>query len=178
MTSQHWWCSIVIAGVLVGAAGCAGAPRQKQLPIGKAETGAGTIAQARKYLEGRWSLVSLDVFPPNGSPIHAKRTGTLVYDEFANMTVDLRVDNDTALLFEQVGIPVRNGVVSTKGKTQVDMTGRTLSYILDGQALIRPATSPLDTNRPRHWEVNGNTLTLRTKDDKGTDLSVAVWQKS
>jgi hypothetical protein len=177
MTSRLWWCSLVITGVLAGA-GCAGAPRQKQLPVGKADTGAGTIAQARKYLEGRWSLVSLDVFPPNGSPIHAKGSGTLVYDEFANMTVDLRVDNDTALLFEQVGIPVRDGVVSTTGKTLVDMTGRTLSYVLEGQKLIRPAANPLDTNRPRHWEVNGDTLTLRTKDDKGTDLSVAVWRKS
>jgi hypothetical protein len=89
----------------------------------------------------------------------------------------MKVDNATALLFERVGIPVRNGVVSTKGKTLVDMTGRTLSYVLDGQAIIRPATHPLDTNRPRHWEVNGDTLTLRTKDDKGTDLSVAVWKK-
>jgi hypothetical protein len=177
MTSHGWWCSIAITCALLSGAACAGAPRQKPLPLGTPDTGAGTVAQARKYLEGRWSLVSLDVFPPNERPIHAVGSGTLIYDEFANMTVDMKVDNATALLFEQVGIPVRNGVVSTKGKTLVDMTGRTLSYVLDGQAIIRPATHPLDTNRPRHWEVNGDTLTLRTKDDKGTDLSVAVWKK-
>jgi hypothetical protein len=171
------WCAIVITCALAAGSGCAGAPRTKPLPIGKADTGAGTIAEARKYLEGRWSLVSLDVTPPGEPPIHAVGSGTLIYDEFANMTVDLKVDTATANLFEQVGIPVRNGVVSTKGKTLVDMTGRTLSYVLEGQANIRPATHPLDTNRPRYWEVDQNTLTLRTKDDKGAILSVAVWRK-
>jgi hypothetical protein len=32
-------------------------------------------------------------------------------------------------------------------------------------------------NRPRYWEVNGDLLTLTTKDDNGTPLSVAKWQR-
>jgi hypothetical protein len=178
MKSRRVRYHIGIACVLAACTACAGAPRQKQLPVGKAETGPGTTSAARQYLEGKWSLVSLEVFPPGQAPIRAGATGTLTYDDFANMTVDLQVDAKTAALFEKIGIAAPDGRISTTGKTLVDMTGHTLSYMLEGQALIRPATHPLDTNRPRHWEREGNTLTLRTKDDSGTVLSVAVWRKS
>jgi hypothetical protein len=178
MTVRRLRHQIGIACVLAACTACAGAPRQKQLPLGQVEGGPGTISAARQYLEGKWSLISLDVFPPGQAPIHAGATGTMTYDDFANMTVDLKVDNDTARLFQKIGIEAPGGVIRTTGKTLVDMNGRTLSYMLEGQALIRPATHPLDTNRPRYWEREGNTLTLRTKDDKGTVLSVAVWQKS
>jgi hypothetical protein len=34
---------------------------------------------------------------------------------------------------------------------------------------------PLATNRPRHWQVESNMLTLST--DNGHNLTVAVWRK-
>lgn len=119
----------------------------------------------------------MDLFPPNEPAIHVVGSGTLLYDNFANMTVDLRIDSATAKMFERIGIPAPDGVISTTGRTLVDMTTRTLSYTLEGQQAVRPATHPLDTNRPRYWEVEGNTLTLRTKDDSGKVISVAVWRK-
>ena len=179
MRSHYFWYPIAIScSAAAICTACAGAPRQKPLPIGSIESGAGTTSSARQYLQGRWSLVSMDLFPPNEQPIHVVGSGVLVYDNFANMTVDLRIDGDTARLFERIGIPAPGGIVSTTGRTLVDMTSRTLSYTLEGQQAVRPATHPLDTNRPRYWEVEGNRLTLRTKDqNNGAVLSVAVWEK-
>jgi len=173
----HCWHRIAMVCSLVGCVSCASPPRQRPLPVGKVDSGAGTTASARQFLQGRWALLSMDLFPPNAPVIHVKGSGVLTYDNFANMTVDLRLDPATAGLFERIGIPAPNGVVSTTGRTLVDMTTKTLSYTLEGQQAVRPATHPLDTNRPRYWEVAGDTLTLRTKDDSGTVLSVAVWQK-
>ena len=169
-------CLSIAAGL---ATACAAAPRGRPIPGPRIDTGPGSLAEARKYLEGTWSLVSMDVFPPKQPPIHVVGSGTMRYDDFANMTVDLRVDPKTESLLEQIGISAPNGVVSTTGRTTINLANKTLSYVLEGQAVIRPATHPLDTNRPRYWEADGatNTLTIRTKDDNGTVLSVAVWRK-
>jgi hypothetical protein len=32
-------------------------------------------------------------------------------------------------------------------------------------------------SRPRHWQVDGNVLTLTTKDDAGKPVSVSKWRK-
>ena len=171
MRSTVVWLSIALVGTL--AAGAAAQGKKKEVEIKP-----GTLGAARAFLEGRWALVSMDIFPPGKPVIHAGATGTMDYDDYAAMTVRLRVDKPTAELFEQIGIPSKNGVISQTGKTLVDMTGKKLSYILDGQALIRPPQHPLDTNMPRYWEVSGNTLTLRTKDQKtGAVLSETVWRK-
>ena len=175
--ANHGWMRLALVCWVMVTVSCAGAPRQRPLPIGATNKGPGTVTQAREYLQGRWSLVSMELFPPNEPAIHVVGSGQLVYDDFANMTVDLRVDEATARLFERIGIAAPNGVISTTGRTLVDMTSRTLSYALEGQQAVRPATHPLDTNRPRYWEVDGKTLTLRTKDDSGKVISVAVWRK-
>jgi hypothetical protein len=55
------------------------------------------------------------------------------------------------------------------------MQNRTLTYVIAGQ----PAgnTGPLALSRPRHWQVDGNVLTLTTKDDAGKPVSVSKWRK-
>ena len=32
-------------------------------------------------------------------------------------------------------------------------------------------------NRPRHWEVTGDVLTLTTRDDRGAPMSISRWKK-
>jgi len=140
-------------------------------------TGPGSVKVARQYLEGRWTLVSFAIYPPNAAPVQVKGTGTLVYDDFGNLQMDLNVDEASAALMQKAGIPIDKGRFSTSGRTVVDMQGRTLTYILDGQAAVGGAAGPLAMSRPRHWERDGNTLTLTTKDEKGQPLSVGKWQK-
>jgi hypothetical protein len=66
-------------------------------------------------------------------------------------------------------------VISTEGRTAIDLQNRTLTYVLEGQApLMR---GPLGMDRPRHWVVEGDVLTLTTKDDAGQALSVGRWRR-
>ena len=59
------------------------------------------------------------------------------------------------------------------------MPNKTLTYILEGQAsAMKTGGGPLSPNRPRHWEVSGDVLTLTTKDESGAPLSVSRWKKS
>jgi len=169
----------VLALVLAGAVavGCAPAPIKRPIYTGPVETGPGTLAAARQYLEGRWNLVSFTVFPPGREPISVKGTGVLVYDAYSNMSVDLRTDEATAQALRGVGLPFENGVLATSGRTVVDMNARTITYIVEGGAPIGADAGPLASNRPRYWQVEGNTLTLSTKDTSGNNLTVAVWQK-
>jgi hypothetical protein len=140
-------------------------------------TGPTSVTQARKYLEGRWTLVSFMVYPPSGSPIEIKGSGTLNYDDYGNLTMELVVDEASAALMQKAGIPVEKGRFSSKGRTIVDMQGRSLTYMLEGQPAAGAPAGPLALNRPRYWQVDGNVLTLTTKDDKGQPLSVGKWQK-
>jgi hypothetical protein len=175
--SRDFGVRVVMILALAAGAGCAAKPLDRPLPLGDPNTGAGSIAAARKFLEGRWTFVSMEIFPANEAPIKVVGSGTIIYDEFANMDVQVRIEPETAKQFDRVGIPVPAGLYTTKGQTQVDMTTRTLRYVLEGEDVVRPVRHPLDIGLPRYWEVDGNTLTLRTKDPKGSVLSVSVWRK-
>jgi hypothetical protein len=95
-----------------------------------------------------------------------------------HLNVNLRLTPESARLFTRLGVPVTDGVVSTTGRTVIDMSQHALSYVLPGQPAVRPPTHPLDLNLPRYWEAGIDTLTLRTRDEKGTVLSVSVWKKN
>lgn len=162
--------SLVVA--VTSAAACTYKPRTDP-----PNTGPGSVKTARQYLEGRWSLVSFAVYPPDASPVQVKGTGTLVYDDFGNLQMDLNVDEASAALMRKAGVPIENGRFTSSGRTLVDMQGRSLTYVLDGQPAVGGPAGPLAMSRPRYWERDGNTLTLTTKDDKGQPLSVGKWQK-
>jgi hypothetical protein len=144
--------------------------------MGPVATGPGTLMSARKFLEGRWALESFEVRPPGQAPLALKGSGMLVYDDKANLRMEIRADPASADLLRAAGIDIRDGVISTDGRTVIDMQHRTLTYVLEGQApLIR---GPLDMYHPRHWVVEGDTLTLTTKDDAGQPLSIGRWKKT
>lgn len=171
MTLPHRLAASALVLVVIGLAACTYKPRT--VPP---NTGQGTVNQARQYLEGTWSLVSFTIYPPSGAAIDMKGTGTLVYDDFNNMTMDLNADPGSAALLAKAGIPMEGNRFSSKGKVIVDMQNKTLRYVLEGQH-IGVTTGPMAIDRLRHWEVTGNTLTLTTKDDAGKPLSVGKWQK-
>ena len=162
--------SLLVA--VASAAACTYKPRTEP-----PNTGPGSVKVARQYLEGRWTLVSLAVYPVGNPPIEVKGAGTLVYDDFGNLKMDLTVDEASAALLQKAGISIEKGRFSTSGRTIVDMQGRSLTYVLDGKPAVVGPLGPLAVSRPRYWERDGNTLTLTTKDEKGQPLSVGKWQK-
>ena len=168
---------VVMAGVLaILIPGCAEAPRQRPVEAGPVDTGAGTLASARKFLEGRWMLESFEVHPAGKAPIQLKGSGTLVYDDMSNLRMEIRADQQSADMLRAAGIDIRDGVISTDGRTAIDLQNRTLTYVLQGQdPLVKGG--PLAMQRPRHWVVDADTLTLTTKDDAGQPLSIGRWKR-
>jgi hypothetical protein len=146
--------------------------------FGPVDKGPGTLTAARKYLEGRWTLLSYEIFPPGEKPVRLEGKGTLFYDDFGNLEMDIRVDGKTALVLEGVGIPTTDGILTTKGRTVINLQGRTLVFVLEGQPAFGHPSGPLALNRPRHWQVEGDELTLTTKGDDGQPLSISRWKKS
>jgi hypothetical protein len=178
MMMRYTCARTTIAALLaLAAAGCTGAPRQRNVEMGPVDQGAGTLAAARKYLEGRWTLESFDVYPPGREPITLKGAGTLTYDEFGNMRMEIRADEKAADLLRAAGIDIRDGTISSDGRTVVDMPNKTLSYVLEGQNAIAKPVGPLAPGRARHWEVTQDTLVLTTKDDAGKPMSIGRWRR-
>jgi hypothetical protein len=166
---------ILLASILFVAA-CAPAPINKPIKMGPAESGAGTVTSARKYLEGRWSLESFDVYPPGKPPTTLKGAGTLTYDDFGNLKMEIRTDQAVSDQLRAAGIEIgSDGVISSEGRTVIDMQNKTLTYVIEGQPV---GNGPLALNRPRHWQVDGNVLTLTTKDDAAKPVSVSRWKKT
>jgi hypothetical protein len=166
----------------VVAAGCAPGPLNKPIKQGSVSTGPGTLAEARKYLEGRWKLVSYVIRPPGQAPIDliSGGSGTLAYDGFGNLDMQIRVtDAKIADDLRRAGIPLDNGVLSTMGRVAIDMQAHTLTFILEGQSPLSTSapSGPLAMTRPRYWEVNDNILMLTTRDDAGQPVSVGRWEK-
>lgn len=177
MTTLRSVCAVATAVTLVGAAGCASAPRERPIRTTPVAQGPGTLQEARKFLEGRWSLLSFEVLPPGKQPVALKGSGVLTYDDFGNLRIEIRVDEETAKALDKAGVVTERGVISSEGRTVIDLQNRRLTYVIEGQPSAGAASGPLAVNRPRYWEVNGDLLTLTTKDDNGTPLSVAKWQR-
>ncbi len=164
----------LLAAFLISLPACAAAPSKKPIKLGAVDTGPGSLTQARKYLEGQWTLESFEIRPPGKPAVTPKATGLLTYDDFGNLAMEIRVDQATSDLLRPMGIELRDGAISSSGRTAVDMQNRTLTYVLEGQA---PGAGPLAMNRPRYWQVEGDILTLTTKDDAGNPASIGRWKK-
>jgi hypothetical protein len=173
------WGVAGVATLVVAVGACAAAPRQRPLPLGPIEGGAGTLAEARKFLEGRWVLESFEVRPPDRAPILMKGSGTLNYDDFGNLRMEIKADEASSDLLRAAGLNIRDGVISTDGRTVIDLPNKTLTYFLEGQASsYKTGGGPLAPNRPRHWEVAGDLLTLTTRDDGGAPIAISRWKRA
>jgi hypothetical protein len=179
MMSNQAWRSAAVAALLSGAIACAASERQRVVSMGPVPTGAGTTAAARKFLEGRWVLESFIVSPPGGTPITLKGSGVLNYDDFGNLEMNIKADEASSDLLRAAGVVMPDGVISTSGRTAIDVQNKTLTYVLEGQnSAMKTGGGPLSPNRPRHWEVTGDVLTLTTRDEGGAPLSVSRWKRS
>lgn len=137
-----------------------------------------TLVEARKYLEGRWSLESFEVRSPGGSLKKLEGSGVLTFDDFANLRMEIRTDQSSADVLRAAGIQTLDGTISTDGRVAIDLQRRTLTYFLEGQRSgYVTGGGPLAPSRPRHWEVTADTLTLTTRDDGGAPLSVSRWTR-
>ena len=165
---------VVAASLAVSA--CGAAAGEKPIQLGPVDTGAGTLSSARRFLQGTWTLESFEVRPPGKPPLRLTGAGMLQYDDSGNLTMQIQADEKASDVLRALGVDIRDGKISTEGRTAIDLQNRTLTYVVEGQAPL--TRGPLGTDRPRHWVVEGSTLVLTTKDDSGQPLSIGRWIKN
>jgi hypothetical protein len=176
MKTRDAWIRALMVAATAGSLACKSSPSKRPVELGPVNTGAGTLTSARNFLNGRWTLESFEVRLPNQPPLILKGQGTLSYDENGNLSMNIRTDEKSADILRGAGIDIRDGAIVADGRAALDLQNHTLTYILDGQApLIK---GPLGTDRPRYWVVEGDLLTLTTKDPAGEPTSIGRWRKS
>jgi hypothetical protein len=106
-----------------------------------------------------------------------KGQGTLTYDAYGNLQMEIRADEKAADLLRAAGIDIRDNVISTAGRTFIDVQHKTLAFVVEGEKFATTASGPLALNRPRYWEVEADRLTLTTKDESGKALSIGRWRR-
>lgn len=143
---------------------CAASPSRRPLDLEPVATGAGTLAEARRSLEGVWTLVSFEVRPPGRPAVPISATGRLTYDAYANLIMDVRADESAAQTLNDAGLVTTERRIAVKGRTGPDAAG--------------PTSGPLALSRPRHWQLADGVLTLTTHGDDGTPISVSRWKRA
>ena len=170
----------MVAGLALVLAGCEAKDRTRPLNTKPIETGAGSLQAARKALEGRWTLVSFEVYPAGEAIPLTGASGSMLYDDYGNLDMQVRLsDKAIADRLVKVGVPLKDGVIATTGRAVVDPNNHTIAYILDGASpLVASNAGPLALERPRHWTYDGGVLTITTKAADGKPLSVGKWRKA
>ena len=97
--------------------------------MGPVDTGPGTLASARQFLEGRWQLETFEIHRPGQPPLTLKGSGTLIYDDMSNLRMEVRADEASADMLRAAGVDIRDGMISTEGRTAIDLQNRTLTYV-------------------------------------------------
>jgi hypothetical protein len=166
---------LLMIAVLVAAEAC-GSVGTGPIKAGPVDHGQGTLTDARKRLEGRWALEAFELMPPGRSPITLNGQGTLEYDDFGNLRMEIRADQQSADLLRAAGVELGDGDrISSDGRTVIDLQNKTIAYVVQGQPAGNQAL--LGTARLRYWDIQGEVLVLTTKDDNGQPTSIGRWRR-
>ena len=133
------------------------APRARPpLATTRIASGPETLAEARKFLEGRWALESFEVHPPGKLPITLKGSGVLNDDDFGNMRMEIRAEEAASDLLRAAGDqyygrrPLERWPHSDRSAESHPHVFRRRPTFLDGHG-----RRPLTLNRPRHCHMRG-----------------------
>ena len=148
----------------------AGAPMNKPVPL-SADAGSGALESTRRELEGTWDLTALEIAPAGKTDrVPVQATGTLVYDEFSNLTIDAHTSDPAAPIAAR-----EVGMLSFKGRAAIDVTRRELKLMdLTGNANPDEVLSP---ERRRRFAIAADTLTLSSIDEQGAVTAVTTWRR-
>lgn len=168
-----WRCvqTLAVVGALLVGAGCASAPRERPVKMGDVDTGAGSLEATRRQLQGTWELVSLAVVPAGGgAPVPVAAKGTLVYDDYGNLTLDAHTDDPAAPLAARSA-----GILSFKGRAVID-TAKSELKLMDVTGSVDP-NAVISTERRRRFAFEGDLLKVSSLDADGQVAATATYRR-
>lgn len=175
--------TLALAGTVL-IAGCAASERQRPIQTSRVATSGNTLEAARKQLEGRWTLVSLEYAAPDGKRATVEGTaGTLIADGFGNLEIEYRLSEGGVRALGTLGFKAPNPVISTRGRSVINVDQQSIVYVDEKSQPFDPQLAagrqnPFALERTRYYEFAADgTLTLRTRHDDGKDAAVSKWKK-
>jgi hypothetical protein len=163
--------SLLAAALALVTVACTASERQRPMGMGDVYAGAGSLEAIRRQLQGTWELVAIETSPESGGPrVPVKATGTLIYDEYGNLTIDARTADPAAPVAARE-VPM----ISFKGRAAIDAVKHELRLMnLTGNVDPNEVLSP---ERRRLFEVDATTLKLSSVDDKGEVTAITTWRR-
>jgi hypothetical protein len=163
--------AFLLAFIVPAMGACAASPRQRPIGMGDVNTGVGSLEAVRRQLQGTWDLVSLEYSPRPSSPrVPVTATGTLVYDEYANLTIDARSSDPNAPVAAR-----ESGVLSFKGRAAIDPVKKELK-LMDLTGNVDPS-EVLAPERRRLFEFEADLLKLSSIDERGEITAITTWRR-
>ena len=160
--------ALVSVGVL---GGCAAGPGTRPMKGADVDTSSGSLEAVRRQLQGTWELVSLAVVPPGGgAPVPLAARGTLVYDEYGNLTVDAHTNDPNAPEAARTA-----NLISFKGRAVIDAPKSELK-LMDVTGSVDPNTV-ISTERRRRFAFDGDLLKLSSLQPDGQVAATATWKR-
>ena len=167
------------AAVIAAAAGCSpgpmshptsAAPMNRPIALGS-DPSSGELESVRQRFFGTWDLVALEAVPPGGGArATVTASGTLVYDEFGNLTIDAHTtDKDAPVAAREVSL------VTFKGRALIDVPRSELKLMaMTGNVDPNEVLAP---DRRRRFEFQADLLKLSSFDERGTVTAIATWRR-
>ena len=136
--NKHVYRACIEGGGCCGAARdgdrlCGGAASEAHPDGHASQGGAGTLTRSAQVSGRPLGPRVVRSASTGKAPITLKGSGVLNYDDFGNLRMEIRADQASSDLLRAAGIDIRDGVISTDGRTAIDLQNRTLTYFLEGQ---------------------------------------------
>jgi hypothetical protein len=142
----------------------------RPVPLGS-DASSGAIETVRRDLQGTWELTALEWASTAGAarvPITA--SGTLVYDEYGNLTIDAHTTDPAApVAAQEATLP------AFKGRAVIDVTRHELK-LMDVTGNVNPDEVLAPENR-RKYEIAADRLTLSSFDEREQVTAVSTWHR-
>ncbi len=131
----------------------------------------GNLEIVRQQLVGVWDLVSLEsVSPGGGARVPIAASGTLVYDEYANLTIDAHTTDPNAPPAAR-----ESNLLRFKGRAVIDADKQELKLMaLTGNVDPDEVLAP---DQRRRYEITMDTLKLSSIDTAGDVTAVSSWKR-
>jgi hypothetical protein len=169
-------------------ASCSPGPLKKPVPTSPINTGAGSMSEVRKQLEGRWTLTSFTVSAEDGRQQIIDAMGVLVLDGFGNLQIEYRISDAGRKSLAALGIDPPSPVISTAGRVVIDAQQKRITYAGEDfeekalgfdPTLAKLRANPFALERIRYYEFGvDDTLRLSTRYENGREAAVGRWKRS
>ena len=147
-----------------------GVSSNKPIPL-SSDPSSGSIETVRRQLTGTWELVRLESVPPaGGARVPVKASGTLIYDEYGNLTIDAHTTDPAAPVAAREA-----SLLAFKGRAVIDVPNSELKLMgLTGNVDPNEVLAP---ERRRKDVFEGELLKLSAIDAAGNVTSIATWHR-